>query len=184
MKVQVITLGCSKNRVDSEHLLSQIAASGMEISPEEAPFGPGGADVVILNTCGFIADAKQESVEAIMQAVKAKLEGFVKRIYVFGCLSQRYHSELEAEIPEVDGFFGANDTRALLAALGVKYSPALEFRRRLTTPRHYAYLKISEGCDRSCAYCAIPGIRGRHISVDMEALADETESLAATVSRS
>lgn len=179
MKVQVITLGCSKNRVDSEHLLSQIAASGMEISPEEAPFGPGGADVVILNTCGFIADAKQESVEAIMQAVKAKLEGFVKHIYVFGCLSQRYHSELEAEIPEVDGFFGANDTRALLAALGVKYSPSLEFRRRLTTPRHYAYLKISEGCDRSCAYCAIPGIRGRHISVDMEALADETESLAA-----
>ena len=179
MKVQLITLGCSKNRVDSEHLLCQIAASGIEISPEEAPFGPDGADVVILNTCGFIADAKQESVEAIMRAVKAKLDGYLKRIYVFGCLSQRYHSELEAEIPEVDGFFGANDTRALLKALGVKYSPALEFRRHLTTPRHYAYLKISEGCDRSCAYCAIPGIRGRHVSVDMEALADETASLAA-----
>ena len=178
MKVQVITLGCSKNRVDSEHLLCQLAASGIEICPEEAPFAPGGADVVILNTCGFIADAKQESIDAILQAVEAKKQGFVKRVYAFGCLSQRYPAELKAEIPEVDGFFGANDARGLLAALGVKYSPALEFRRRLTTPRHYAYLKISEGCDRACSYCAIPGIRGRHVSVDMEALSDEASSLA------
>ena len=179
MKVQLITLGCSKNRVDSEHLLSQIAASGIGICPEDAPFDSSGADVVILNTCGFIADAKQESIDAILRAVQAKAEGLVKRIYVFGCLSQRYPNELKAEIPEVDGFFGANDSQALLSALGVKYSPALAFRRHLTTPRHYAYLKISEGCDRSCAYCAIPGIRGRHVSVDMDSLVDEAESLAA-----
>jgi len=178
LKVQLITLGCSKNRVDSEHLLSQMAASGIDICPEDAPLDAGGVDVVILNTCGFIADAKQESIEAIMRAVKAKAEGFIKRIYVFGCLSQRYPEELREEIPEVDGFFGANDAAALLAALGVKYSPALGIRRYLTTPGHYAYLKISEGCDRSCAYCAIPGIRGRHISVDMDTLADETSLLA------
>ncbi|MBO4557408.1 MAG: 30S ribosomal protein S12 methylthiotransferase RimO [Bacteroidales bacterium] len=179
MKVQLITLGCSKNRVDSEHLLSQIAAAGISIAPEEAPLDASGADVVILNTCGFIADAKQESVDAIMHAVRAKNEGVIKRIYVFGCLSQRYNKELKEEIPEVDGFFGADDRKSLLQALGVQYSPALELRRHLTTPPHYAYLKISEGCDRSCAYCAIPGIRGRHVSVDMEALFDEASALAA-----
>ena len=179
MKVQLITLGCSKNRVDSEHLLCQIAASGIEICPEDTPLDLGGADVVILNTCGFIADAKQESVEAILRAVKAKKEGYISRIYVFGCLSRRYYKELVAEIPEVDGFFGLDDEKPLLAALGVKYSPALAARRHLTTPRHYAYLKISEGCDRSCAYCAIPGIRGPHVSVDMDTLADEARSLAA-----
>ena len=177
MKVQLITLGCSKNRVDSEHLLSQIAASGIGICPEDAPLGS--ADVVVLNTCGFIADAKQESVEAIMRAVKAKKDGYISRIYVFGCLSGRYHSELVKEIPEVDGFFGTDDTPALLAALGVKYSPALATRRHLTTPAHYAYLKISEGCNRTCAYCAIPGIRGRHVSVDMDTLLEEAQSLAA-----
>lgn len=179
MKVQVVTLGCSKNRVDSEHLLYQIAASGIGICPEETPFDAGVADVVILNTCGFIADAKQESVEAIMRAVKAKLDGFIKRIYVFGCLSGRYHKELVAEIPEVDGFFGPDGRAALLSALGVKYSPLLDIRRHLTTPSHYAYLKISEGCDRSCAYCAIPGIRGRHVSVDMDSLVAEATALAA-----
>ena len=179
MKVQVVTLGCSKNRVDSEHLLYQIAAAGIGICPEEATFDSGDADVVILNTCGFIADAKQESVDAIMRAVRAKLDGFVKHIYVFGCLSGRYHDELVAEIPEVDGFFGPDDRRALLEVLGVRYSPLLDVRRRLTTPPHYAYLKISEGCDRACAYCAIPGIRGRHVSVDMDTLAEEAEALAA-----
>ena len=178
MKVQLITLGCSKNRVDSEHLLYQIAAAGIDICPEDAPFYSGEADVVILNTCGFIADAKEESVEAIMRAVKAKLDGFVKRIYVFGCLSGRYHDELVAEIPEVDGFFGPDDRSALLSALGIKYSPLLDIRRHLTTPPHYAYLKISEGCDRACAYCASPGSRGRHVSVDMEQLVDEASALA------
>ncbi len=177
MKVQLITLGCSKNRVDSEHLLSQMAAAGIEICPEDAPLD-GGADVVILNTCGFIADAKQESVEAIMRAVKAKNDGLVGKIYVFGCLSQRYPDELRSEIPEVDGFFGANDPDALLAALGVKYSAALQTRRHLTTPHHYAYLKISEGCDRRCSYCAIPGIRGPHVSVDMDTLVSEASFLA------
>lgn len=179
MKVQLITLGCSKNRVDSEHLLCQMAASGIEICPEDVPLDLGGADVVILNTCGFIADAKQESIEAIMRAVKAKNEGYIGRIYVFGCLSRRYYNELVEEIPEVDGFFGLDDEKPLLAALGVKYSPALAARRHLTTPRHYAYLKISEGCDRSCAYCAIPGIRGPHVSLPMDTLADEAASLAA-----
>ena len=179
MKVQLVTLGCSKNRVDSEHLLYQIAASGIDICPEDAPFDIAGADVVILNTCGFIADAKEESVTAIMQAVKAKLEGFIKKIYVFGCLSGRYHDELVAEIPEVDGFFGPDDRPALLRALGIQYSPILDTRRHLTTPSHYAYLKISEGCDRSCAYCAIPGIRGRHVSVEMDALEEEASELAA-----
>lgn len=179
MKVQVVTLGCSKNRVDSEHLLYQIAAAGIGICPEETPFDSGDADVVILNTCGFIADAKQESVDAIMRAVKAKLDGFVKRIYVFGCLSGRYHGELVAEIPEVDRFFGPDDRKSLLEALGVKYSPLLDIRRHLTTPQHYAYLKISEGCDRACAYCAIPGIRGRHVSVPMDQLVAEAEALAA-----
>ena len=178
MKVQIVTLGCSKNRVDSEHLLYQIAAAGIDICPEDTPFDSGSADVVILNTCGFIADAKQESVEAIMKAVKAKLDGLIERIYVFGCLSGRYHDELVAEIPEVDGFFGPDDRTAILEALGVKYSPLLDVRRHLTTPRHYAYLKISEGCDRTCAYCAIPGIRGRHVSVDMERLAEEATALA------
>ncbi len=177
MKVQVITLGCSKNRVDSEHLMSQMEASGIEICPEEAPLGS--AEVVMLNTCGFIADAKQESVEAILHAVKAKNDGLIERIYVFGCLSQRYHDELVAEIPEVDGFFGADDASNLLAALGLKYSPALQTRRHLTTPRHFAYLKISEGCDRKCAYCAIPGIRGPHVSVDMDTLTEEAATLAA-----
>ena len=179
MKVQVVTLGCSKNRVDSEHLLYQIASAGIGICPEEAPFDSGQADVVILNTCGFIADAKQESVEAIMRAVKAKMDGYIGKIYVFGCLSGRYHDELTAEIPEVDRFFGPDDRRALLEALGVKYSPMMDTRRHLTTPKHYAYLKVSEGCDRSCAYCAIPGIRGRHVSVDMDTLVQEAESLAA-----
>ena len=177
MRVQLITLGCSKNRVDSEHLLSQIEAAGIGICPEDAPFGE--ADVVILNTCGFIADAKQESIEAILHAVKAKNEGLISRIYVFGCLSQRYHDALAEEIPEVDGFFGADGAPNLLAALGVKYSPALQTRRFLTTPGHYAYLKISEGCDRKCAYCAIPGIRGRHVSVDMDQLCREAATLAA-----
>ena len=177
MKVQLITLGCSKNRVDSEHILSQIEASGIGICPEDAPLGS--ADVVVLNTCGFIADAKKESVDAIMQAVKAKKEGSIGRIFVFGCLSGRYHRELEQEIPEVDGFFSTDDAPALLQALGVKYSPVLAVRRHLTTPSHYAYLKISEGCDRTCAYCAIPGIRGRHVSVDMETLEEEARLLAA-----
>ena len=177
-RVRVVTMGCSKNRVDSEHLLMQLAASGWDVSPEEVPLEEAGVDVLIINTCGFILDAKEESVQAILEAVDAKKRGVISSLYVMGCLSQRYPSELPAEIPEVDGFFGAFSIRPLLDALSVKYDPSIENRRYLTTPGHSAYLKISEGCDRKCSYCAIPGIRGPHVSVPEEKLLDEAASLA------
>lgn len=177
-RVRVVTMGCSKNRVDSEHLLMQLAAAGWEVSPEEIPLEDAGVDVLVINTCGFILDAKEESVDAILEAVDAKKKGIVSRVYVMGCLSQRYSAELPAEIPEVDGFFGAFSTAPLLKALAVKPDPALETRRYLTTPGHYAYLKISEGCDRKCSYCAIPGIRGPHVSFPEEKLLEEAAALA------
>ena len=177
-RVRVVTMGCSKNRVDSEHLLMQLAAAGWEVSPEEIPLEDAGVDVLVINTCGFILDAKEESVDAILEAVDAKKKGIVSRVYVMGCLSQRYSAELPAEIPEVDGFFGAFSTAPLLKALAVKPDPTLETRRYLTTPGHYAYLKISEGCDRKCSYCAIPGIRGPHVSVPEEKLLEEAAALA------
>lgn len=177
-RVRVVTMGCSKNRVDSEHLLMQLAAAGWEVSPEEEPLGQAGVDTVIVNTCGFILDAKEESIDAIFEAVEAKKNGIISRLYVMGCLSQRYRDELPAEIPEVDGWFGAFSTGPLLKAMSVKPDPALETRRYLTTPGHYAYLKISEGCDRKCSYCAIPGIRGGHVSVPEEKLLDEAAALA------
>ncbi|MCF0168167.1 MAG: 30S ribosomal protein S12 methylthiotransferase RimO, partial [Bacteroidales bacterium] len=163
MKLQLVTLGCSKNRVDSEHLLFQIAQWGIEVVPEERPLDEGRVDVVVLNTCGFIQDAKTESVGAILEAVDAKERGLVGKILVFGCLSQRYRNELMAEIPEVDAFFGTLDILDLLRALDIPVNRELACHRYLTTPTHYAYLKISEGCDRHCAYCAIPAIRGAHI---------------------
>ena len=180
-RVRVVTMGCSKNRVDSEHLLMQLAAAGYDVSPEEEDLETAGVDILIINTCGFILDAKEESVQAILEAVDAKKRGVVSRLYVMGCLSERYRDELPAEIPEVDGFFGASDKDlALMAeALGGQYDPALAQQRYLTTPKHYAYLKISEGCDRKCAYCAIPGIRGRHVSVPMDELVEEARLLAA-----
>ncbi len=177
-RVRVVTMGCSKNRVDSEHLLMQLAAAGWEISPEEDPLVDAGVDVLIINTCGFILDAKEESVDAILEAVEDKKRGIIRRLYVMGCLSQRYRDELPAEIPEVDGWFGAFYTDPLLKALGVIPDPSLRTRRYLTTPRHYAYLKISEGCDRKCSYCAIPGIRGPHVSVPEEKLLEEADALA------
>ena len=177
-RVRVVTMGCSKNRVDSEHLLMQLAAAGWEVSPEEIPLEDAGVDVLVINTCGFILDAKEESVDAILEAVDAKKKGIVSRVYVMGCLSQRYSAELPAEIPEVDGFFGAFSTAPLLKALAVKPDPTLETRRYLTTPGHYAYLKISEGCDRKCSYCASPGIRGPHVSVPEEKLLEEASVLA------
>lgn len=179
MKVQVVTLGCSKNRVDSEHLLRQMVAAGVVIYPEDLPLEGAGVDAVLLNTCGFIQDAKRESIDAIFNAVDAKNRGEIKHIFVFGCLSQRYLKELTEEIPEVDRFFGASDDAALLEAIGVRRDDSLLQQRYLTTPSHYAYLKISEGCDRSCSYCAIPGIRGPHISVAMEDLVREAEMVAA-----
>ena len=177
-KVQLITMGCSKNRVDSEHLLRQMAAAGWEIAPEGEDLATAGIDTVLINTCGFIGDAKEESIEMILQAGRAKADGLIRRLFVFGCLSQRYAAELPGLLPEVDGFFGAADP-AVLAALGVAERPDLRTRRHLTTPGHYAYLKIAEGCDRRCSYCAIPLIRGPHVSVPMEQLEDEARSLAA-----
>ena len=177
-RVQVVTMGCSKNRVDSEHLLVQLAAAGFEIIPEGDQLIGGRTDILIINTCGFILDAKEESIEAILEGVEAKEEGSVKKLYVMGCLSQRYGADLKEEIPQVDKFFGAFSIVPILAELGVKMNPLLETRRFLTTPSHYAYLKVSEGCDRKCSYCAIPGIRGAHVSVPIEKLVDEAYSLA------
>ncbi len=177
-KIQLVSLGCSKNRVDSEHLLRQIAGAGIEILPETYDLSQGGADAVILNTCGFIKDAKEESVEAIFSAIYAKNNGYIKHIFVFGCLSQRYKEELINEIPEVDAFFGAFDIENVMNAVGVIRDTELDHKRYLTTPKHYAYLKISEGCDRVCSYCSIPLIRGGHVSVPIEDLVKEANNLA------
>lgn len=173
--LQAITMGCSKNRVDTEHILAQ-AVSCYDILPED---WDGGADCLIINTCGFIGDAKEESVQMILQAVERKKTGDYGRIAVFGCLSQRYPDELPGLIPEVDAWFGARDFRPLLEYLGITSVGDFEIKRQLTTPSHYAYLKISEGCDRRCAYCAIPHIRGRYVSVPEEELVAEAEMLAA-----
>lgn len=172
--LQVVTLGCSKNKVDTEHLLSQIQ-SAYDIVPEgdDRP-----VDCMVLNTCGFIGDAKEESVQAILEAVERKNRGEVGKIYVFGCLSQRYAEELPGLIPEVDGWFGARDLDPVTKALGVEPDRSCDTLRYLTTPSHYAYLKISEGCDRRCSYCAIPFIRGAHKSVPVEKLVEEASRLA------
>ena len=177
-KVQVATLGCSKNKVDSEHLMVQLERAGIAISPEGEDLSTAGVDTLIINTCGFIGDAKEESIQAILEGVEAKNQGYISQVLVWGCLSQRYREELIEAIPEVDRFFGAYDLDNILAYLGVEKNPLLLTQRYLTTPKHYAYLKISEGCDRQCSYCAIPGIRGRHISVPIEELVREAEFLA------
>lgn len=179
MKLQLITLGCSKNRVDSEHLLRQFERAGVVIVPEDEPLEMARPDIVALNTCGFIQSAKSESIEAIFTVLEAKRRGLVRKVFVFGCLSQRYREELPAEIEGVDGFFGADDAASMLSAAGFSYDPSISLERHLTTPSHYAFLKISEGCDRSCSYCAIPSIRGRHVSVPMDDLVAEAEMLAA-----
>ncbi len=175
-RVNIITLGCSKNRVDSEHLMAQFAAQGYEVEFDNDELG---AEVVIINTCGFIGDAKEESVEMILQAVAAKEEGAIEQLYVIGCLSERYADELRSEIPDVDQYFGVRGYEELLARLGCRHDEALETTRELSTPSHYAYLKISEGCNWRCGYCAIPLIRGKHISTPMEELIEEAEALAA-----
>ena len=173
--VQTLTLGCSKNRVDTEHILSKLEGR-YEILPEEVP---AICDVFLVNTCGFIGDAKEESIAAIFEAVERKKRGEIGKIAVFGCLSQRYAAEMPELIPEVDAWFGAVDYAPLLEYLGIHADPGeLMTGRHLTTPRHYAYLKISEGCDRRCSYCAIPFIRGRHRSVPMEELVHEAEFLS------
>ncbi len=175
-KLQVVTLGCSKNTVDTEHLLAQVGRH-YEIVPEGAEED---VDVLLLNTCGFIGDAKEESIQAILEAAKRKQSGHVGRLMVFGCLSQRYAAELPELIPEVDAWFGARDLSPVIRALGVEPSAAASNDRYLTGKvRSYAFLKISEGCDRRCSYCAIPFIRGAHRSVPMDDLVDEARRLAA-----
>lgn len=174
-KINVITLGCAKNRVDSEHIAAQLAAAGYEIVYDSDKTD---AKIVVINTCGFIGDAKQESIDTILSAVNAKNEGLIEKLFVIGCLSERYADELREEIPEVDDYFGARDLSGVVKALGVEYDNA-SILRELSTPKHYAYLKISEGCNWRCGYCAIPGIRGKHTSVPMEQLLEEAQSLAA-----
>lgn len=175
-KINVITLGCSKNTVDSEHLMARLAAAGYRVAFDSDRTD---AEVVVINTCGFIGDAKQESIDMILRAAAAKTAGRIERLFVIGCLSERYADELRAEIPEVDDYFGARDLEGVARALSAAGGEALATERHLTTPRHYAYLKISEGCNWRCGYCAIPLIRGPHVSVPMETLEEEARKLAA-----
>ena len=174
-RLQTITLGCSKNKVDTEHILSQVEDL-YEIVPEGEDIP---VDVILLNTCGFIGDAKEESIQAVLEAVERKKRGETEKVIVFGCLSQRYATELPELIPEVDAWFGAREFDPVIRELGAEPSSEKTAERYLTTPSHYAYLKISEGCDRRCSYCAIPFIRGAHKSVPMEKLVEEVEKLAA-----
>lgn len=169
-RLRAVTLGCSKNTVDTEHLLAQLPPEEFEI------VGDGPVDCLLVNTCGFIGDAKEESVNAVLEAVAAKSRGEAAEVIVFGCLSQRYGAELKEEIPEVDAWFGAREIAPVLRHLGVE--PSSSAPRRLAPGKGYAYLKISEGCDRRCSYCAIPFIRGAHRSVPMEELVEEARMLA------
>ena len=174
-KINIITLGCSKNTVDSEHLAAQLAAMDYKVVFDSDRTD---AEVVVINTCGFIGDAKQESIDTILRAAQLKEQGLIEELFVVGCLSQRYADELRPELPEVDDFFGVNDWAGIVERLGAKYQKENETKRELSTPSLYAYLKISEGWNWRCGYCAIPLIRGRHTSVPMEALIAEAEALA------
>lgn len=174
-KINLVTLGCSKNQVDSEVLLAQLKGNGIEAVHESKD---DDANIVVINTCGFIDNAKQESIDTILRYVDAKEEGIVDKVYVTGCLSQRYKDDLEKEIPQVDAWFGTRDLSRLLKVFKADYRQELVGERILTNPAHYAYLKISEGCDRPCSFCAIPLMRGGHISRPMEELVAEARNLA------
>ncbi|HZL76142.1 MAG TPA: 30S ribosomal protein S12 methylthiotransferase RimO [Bacteroidales bacterium] len=174
-KINIITLGCSKNLVDSEKLLRQIRSGGYEISHNSDDFSAG---IVIINTCGFINDAKEESVDTILKYVRARERGDINNLYVMGCLAERYMDDLKTEIPGVKRYFGVNNIDDILNELGIKYRDDLRFQREISGPGHYAYLKVSEGCDRSCSFCAIPAIRGKYISRPMEELVSEAGYLA------
>lgn len=176
-KINVITLGCAKNRVDSEHLSAQLAAAGYRVVFDSDRTD---AKVVVINTCGFIGDAKQESIDTILRAVAAKQAGRIEEVFVIGCLSERYADDLRTEIPEVDRYFGVKDWEGIVRTLGAEYSDDRRTERTLSTPKHYAYLKISEGCNWRCGYCAIPLIRGKHISVPFEDILTEARRLAAS----
>jgi ribosomal protein S12 methylthiotransferase len=179
-KVNVVTLGCAKNIFDSEVLMGQLRANQFEVEHESKKDDAG---IVIVNTCGFIESAKQESIDTIIQFSEAKKAGLVDRVYVTGCLSERYKDELSEGIPEVDAWFGTRDLPRLLKTLKADYKKELVGERLLTTPAHYAYLKIAEGCDRPCAFCAIPLMRGKHVSTPMEDLVQQTKSLVANGTR-
>jgi len=174
-KVNVVTLGCSKNLVDSEVLMGQLKANKFDVEHE----GTGDDhQIVIINTCGFVDNAKQESIDTILRYVQAKKDGDVEKVYVTGCLSERYKKDLEKEIPEVDAYFGTRELPKILKTLKADYKHELVGERLLTTPQHYAYFKISEGCDRPCSFCAIPLMRGKHVSVEMDELVNRAKTLA------
>ena len=174
-KVNIITLGCAKNLVDSEELFTQLKANKFDVSHEASKADAG---IVIINTCGFIENAKQESIDTILQYADAKEAGLIDKLYVTGCLSHRYKDDLEQEIPQVDAFFGTNELPRILKTLKADYKHELVGERLLTTPAHYAYLKISEGCDRPCSFCAIPLMRGKHLSRPMEQLVEQARNFA------
>lgn len=175
-RIDFVTMGCSKNLVDSERLMGQLEGNGFHcVHDPEYPQG----EIAVINTCGFIGDAKEESIEMILRFAEAKKAGKLRKLYVMGCLSQRYQGELEKEIPEVDKYFGKFNYRDLLVELGKAELPVCDGQRCLTTPSHYAYLKISEGCDRHCAYCAIPLMTGHHVSRPMDEILREVERLVA-----
>ncbi|SEH56759.1 ribosomal protein S12 methylthiotransferase [Paenimyroides aquimaris] len=174
-KINVVTLGCSKNVYDSEVLMGQLKASGKDVTHEAVN---DDANIIVINTCGFINNAKEESVNTILEYVDRKDQGLVDKIFVTGCLSERYKPDLETEIPDVDQYFGTTDLPLLLKALGADYRHELLGERLTTTPKNYAYLKISEGCDRPCSFCAIPLMRGKHVSQSIEKLVAEAEKLA------
>lgn len=174
--IDIITMGCSKNLVDSELLMKQFEANGYHcVHDSKRPQG----EIAVINTCGFIEDAKQESIDTILEFVQRKQEGRLKKLYVMGCLSQRYQKELEKEIPEVDKFYGKFNYKQLLGELGKADVPSCDGHRHLTTPRHYAYVKIAEGCDRHCAYCAIPIITGKHVSRPKAEILQEVRDMVA-----
>nr|WP_294857757.1 30S ribosomal protein S12 methylthiotransferase RimO [Prevotella sp.] len=175
-QIDIVTMGCSKNLVDSETLMKLFEDNGYRCVHD--PKRPQG-EIAVINTCGFIEDAKQESIDTILEFIQAKEEGRLRKLYVMGCLSQRYQKELEAEMPEVDKFYGKFNYKELLKELGKAEVPACSGTRHLTTPHHYAYIKISEGCNRRCAYCAIPIITGKHVSRPMDEILDEVRQLVA-----
>ncbi|MBE7441340.1 MAG: 30S ribosomal protein S12 methylthiotransferase RimO [Flavobacteriales bacterium] len=174
-KVNVITLGCSKNLFDSEVTMTQLKANGFEVEHESEQ---NDSSIVIINTCGFIDNAKQESIDTILEYAQAKKDGLLDKLYVTGCLSERYKDNLETEIKEVDAFFGTRELPKLLKTLNADYKHELIGERIITTPSHYAYLKISEGCDRPCSFCAIPLMRGKHLSTPIEQLVEQAKNLA------
>ena len=174
-KINIVTLGCSKNLVDSEELFTQLKGNGMDVTHESKK---DDANIVVINTCGFIDNAKEESINTILRYVDAKEAGIVDKVYVTGCLSHRYKDELEIEMPTVDAWFGTNELPRMLKTLRADYKRELVGERLLTTPAHYAYLKIAEGCDRHCSFCAIPLMRGGHVSRPMDELVTQAKSLA------